>query len=322
MTCCRYTNPCNHRGNTNASLANSPSLASSPVVGTFAAADRQGRSPAPAAMKRMPSARARQNSTQSVLQAAQARSSSANHRGTNGTGHLGSTVDVEKVSNMTGRSTGDVKNNMRETINSRGEHLIEDIGNDGAGEMKGGLLVGSRNSDRSLKREESVNGNGNGRTRPPSISTRGGNSKGPSKTATPINTSFGDAPRPRREIPAKRSHKKGAGLAAQLAAQSVAQEDEGSSLQDDEDDDEGDEPRYCYCNQVSYGQMVGCDNKECAREWFHLECVGLSKPPRENSKCLAVQHPVLLLTIIPVTWYCDECKANLKDSKFKTTKAR
>ena len=28
-----------------------------------------------------------------------------------------------------------------------------------------------------------------------------------------------------------------------------------------------DEARYCYCNGVSYGQMIGCDDEQCAREW-------------------------------------------------------
>ena len=30
---------------------------------------------------------------------------------------------------------------------------------------------------------------------------------------------------------------------------------------------DADEPVYCYCQQVSYGEMVGCDNDNCAREW-------------------------------------------------------
>ncbi|KAK4695840.1 hypothetical protein P7C71_g1993, partial [Lecanoromycetidae sp. Uapishka_2] len=292
------------RVNTNASAANSPSLASSPIVSTFAAAkDRQGRSPAPTLMQRIPSSRARQNSTQSVQQLARNRSSSTNHKNVNGNGLYGTTADIEKVSGLTGKSTGEVKHSMRETVNSRGEHLIEAIGADGAVELRGGLVVGSKNTDRALKREESVNGHG--KTRPPSISisTRGGNSKGPSKTATPINGSFAEPtqPRPRRELPTKRSHKKGAGLAAQLAAATIVPEDEGSSLQGDEDDEEGDEHelRYCYCNEVSYGEMVGCDGKQCQREWFHLQCVGLARAPAKNAK-----------------WYCDECKENLKDSKF------
>jgi hypothetical protein len=29
----------------------------------------------------------------------------------------------------------------------------------------------------------------------------------------------------------------------------------------------GDEKRYCYCNQVSYGEMVACDRDGCDKEW-------------------------------------------------------
>ena len=237
-------------------------------------------------LSRIPSSRARQNSSNSVLQAPRNRSSSTNHKTANGHGLYGTTADVDKVSSLTGRPTGDVKSNMRETGNSRGEHLIEDIGTgDGAADLRGGLVVGSRNTDRALKREESVNGNG--RTRPPSISvsTRGGNGKQTSKTATPISASFGELQRTRapREAPLKRSHKKGAGLAAQRAAANAAHEDEASSMLGDDDEDV-DEPRYCYCNGVSYGEMVGCDGDECQKEWFHLDCVGLAKAPARNGK--------------------------------------
>ena len=210
----------------------------------------------------------------------------------------GTTADVEKVSGVTGRTTGDIKSSMKETVNAKGEHLVEEVGtSDGAADLRGGLVVGSRTSDRALKREESVNGSGNARTRPPSISvsTRGGgNSKHASKTATPINASFAEPQRTRssREMPLKRSHKKGAGLAAQLAAAAAAQGDENVSVQGDEDEDDGDEPRYCYCNGVSYGQMVGCDGKECQREWFHLECVGLAEAPGKKGKSCSEYHHV------------------------------
>lgn len=50
-----------------------------------------------------------------------------------------------------------------------------------------------------------------------------------------------------------------------------------------------DEPTYCYCNQVSYGEMVACDGVDCEREWFHLACVNLSAPPKGS-------------------WFCDACK--------------
>ncbi|ANZ77362.1 BA75_04642T0 [Komagataella pastoris] len=58
-----------------------------------------------------------------------------------------------------------------------------------------------------------------------------------------------------------------------------------------EDNDE--EPVYCYCQQVSYGEMLGCDGIDCTREWFHLSCIGLTQPPRGK-------------------WYCDECKLKIR----------
>lgn len=54
------------------------------------------------------------------------------------------------------------------------------------------------------------------------------------------------------------------------------------------------EPTYCYCNQVSFGEMIGCDNPDCELEWFHYGCVGLTAPP-------------------PGKWYCPDCSA--RDAK-------
>ncbi|KAH8730898.1 PHD finger domain-containing protein [Phaeosphaeriaceae sp. PMI808] len=75
------------------------------------------------------------------------------------------------------------------------------------------------------------------------------------------------------------------------AASSVAADQE-NEYQEAESDEDGDEPRYCYCNQVSYGSMVACDNDHCPREWFHIPCVNLEKVPAGRTK-----------------WFCsDECK--------------
>lgn len=100
----------------------------------------------------------------------------------------------------------------------------------------------------------------------------------------------------------KRSHKKGAGLAAaqQLIAAAAATEDEDSSRQGDDEEDEG-EPRYCYCNQVSFGEMVACDNETCPREWFHLSCVGLSRAPLKSCK----SSPPCLAFFMNGKWNCD-----------------
>ncbi|KJH52112.1 PHD-finger [Dictyocaulus viviparus] len=49
------------------------------------------------------------------------------------------------------------------------------------------------------------------------------------------------------------------------------------------------EPTYCFCHQVSFGQMVACDGPDCKNEWFHFQCVGLTSSPVGK-------------------WYCDQCK--------------
>ncbi|GAN07485.1 conserved hypothetical protein [Mucor ambiguus] len=56
------------------------------------------------------------------------------------------------------------------------------------------------------------------------------------------------------------------------------------------------EPLYCYCSQVSFGEMVACDSGDCEIEWFHLECVGLKTPPKGK-------------------WYCKNCTVDLKKKK-------
>ncbi|KNA10300.1 hypothetical protein SOVF_145710 [Spinacia oleracea] len=58
------------------------------------------------------------------------------------------------------------------------------------------------------------------------------------------------------------------------------------------------EPTYCLCNQVSYGEMVACDNPDCRIEWFHFGCVGLKEKPKGK-------------------WYCSDCAGTQKRRKGK-----
>nr|CAD7393314.1 unnamed protein product [Timema cristinae] len=53
------------------------------------------------------------------------------------------------------------------------------------------------------------------------------------------------------------------------------------------------EPTYCLCHQVSYGEMIGCDNPDCPIEWFHFACVGLTTKPKGK-------------------WFCPKCTADRK----------
>jgi inhibitor of growth protein 3 len=60
-----------------------------------------------------------------------------------------------------------------------------------------------------------------------------------------------------------------------------------------DDDEAGDDRKYCSCQNVSFGNMVACDNDNCPYEWFHWGCVGLKSEPNG-------------------TWYCPECSEKLR----------
>ncbi|KAG8715789.1 hypothetical protein FRC08_010164 [Ceratobasidium sp. 394] len=62
-----------------------------------------------------------------------------------------------------------------------------------------------------------------------------------------------------------------------------------------EADEQHDERRYCYCNEVSFGEMIACDG-DCAREWYHLPCVKLQVAPKSK-------------------WYCDDCDPQFNPKK-------
>ncbi|XP_013411712.1 inhibitor of growth protein 1-like isoform X3 [Lingula anatina] len=61
------------------------------------------------------------------------------------------------------------------------------------------------------------------------------------------------------------------------------------------------EPTFCLCDQISYGEMIACDNEQCEIEWFHFNCVQLSTKPKGK-------------------WFCPNCrgdKSNVKRADLK-----
>ncbi|KAK9457636.1 inhibitor of growth proteins N-terminal histone-binding-domain-containing protein [Dipodascopsis uninucleata] len=56
---------------------------------------------------------------------------------------------------------------------------------------------------------------------------------------------------------------------------------------DDDEEENNDSALYCFCQQVSYGDMIACDNPDCQYEWFHYGCVGLKAPPSGLWYCSA-----------------------------------
>jgi hypothetical protein len=65
-----------------------------------------------------------------------------------------------------------------------------------------------------------------------------------------------------------------------------------------------DERRYCFCNEMSYGDMIACDNPTCRREWFHYPCVGIVTPPKGKwfcAECMQLQQQQQLQPQISTT---------------------
>lgn len=77
------------------------------------------------------------------------------------------------------------------------------------------------------------------------------------------------------------------------------------------DDIDPNEPKYCICDDVSYGAMISCDNNvslslqahdpsandlQCDKEWFHLPCMNMTEDdiPSRRAK-----------------WYCPDCRVAL-----------
>lgn len=56
-------------------------------------------------------------------------------------------------------------------------------------------------------------------------------------------------------------------------------------MADIDDEENGDDKKYCICQSVSYGDMVACDNDQCPYEWFHWTCVGLKSEPAGTWIC-------------------------------------
>ncbi|KAI5964768.1 YNG2 [Candida pseudojiufengensis] len=70
--------------------------------------------------------------------------------------------------------------------------------------------------------------------------------------------------------------------------------DAGGSM-DIQQGEDADNNLYCFCQRVSFGEMIGCDNDDCKYEWFHWSCVGITSPPRDDE-----------------IWYCPDCRTKKK----------
>ncbi|KAJ5089435.1 Zinc finger PHD-finger [Penicillium argentinense] len=265
-----------------ASNAGSPVLAPSPLIGTFNA-PRGAASPGPNT-SRPQSSRAQQNAGQTSNARQRPTSSASNRLGQpNSCMSSRATYSVTRILLNTSHSSakpadprstprdGSIKNETGNGDNHR-DYDGDTIGRAGA--------AGAKRDDVDGRTVDSVEAE----------PAKGRNSK----TSTPVLSTFSETTQSRsRPTRSTDPAPKRGGKKTSAPAPVIPSDDE--SLHEGDDEDEEGEPRYCYCNEISFGEMVACDNDACPREWFHLACVGLHKPPGKNVK-----------------WYCTECKENMR----------
>ncbi|KAG8218901.1 hypothetical protein J3R82DRAFT_4582 [Butyriboletus roseoflavus] len=83
----------------------------------------------------------------------------------------------------------------------------------------------------------------------------------------------------------------------------AVEEGEGEEGEGEEGDDGDDKELYCFCQKLSYGEMIACDNPDCPYQWFHLPCVNLKQP-------------------LPESWFCAECTKRGMGAPATTSAAR
>lgn len=75
------------------------------------------------------------------------------------------------------------------------------------------------------------------------------------------------------------------------------------------------EPTYCLCNQVSYGEMIGCDNPDVSKVTFNLRITRKAlKMGKRNGKLLRE----VCLNIIKAVAKLEENFRRVKTNNFPT----
>ena len=154
---------------------------------------------------------------------------------------------------------------------------------------------------RSRSSRNANNGNSNSSSENNSTTTGTVSKRGQKKNTQQNNTAASPALKPTSSVKSNPPSSAASSVAQEQDYQEAELEAEPEAEPEAESEEDGDEPRYCYCNEVSYGNMIACDNDDCPREWFHLGCVHLEKPPTGRTK-----------------WFCsDECKETHTKAKGK-----
>nr|CAD7576444.1 unnamed protein product [Timema californicum] len=108
--------------------------------------------------------------------------------------------------------------------------------------------------------------------------------------STPINTSSSGAQK-KGSTGGKKKKRKSRQSQQQQQQQQIQQLRDDTPPPGDELAIDPNEPTYCLCDQISYGEMILCDNDLCPIEWFHFSCVALTTKPKGK-------------------WFCPRCRGD------------
>lgn len=277
-------------------VTNPPSATSSPVIPPLPEPKAAARaSPTPNNTSRPATSRARQNSLQSVQENGKSRPAASAPPKANGI----QPAAPEVVPTPTvPRAASDSRSVKESSVPNKPEPPKKEAEKqeNGRGTTPTVTKKETKAEERERRKSESI---------PPAapqitmtVTTKSGRA---SKPSTPALATFQEASRPRSSRNSENANNKKNQKKTQPTPQALAPPLADEDMTSGEGDIDADEPTYCYCNSVSYGEMVACDADECEREWFHLACVGLKVAPAEKSK-----------------WYCEDCKERLKIGTKKT----
>jgi hypothetical protein len=288
----------------------SSSAASSPVLTTLPDPKMPSRvSPTPTSVPRPASSRARQNSIQSNnMETGRSRPASAAPSKPNGSTPVTSDVPVPTISQ---RPNIEVKSVKESSAPARTETVKTEVEKSESSAAPTPVVAATAKKDKDKEKEkeneqDADKDNENdakaeeaekkSESAPPAVpvtttvTTKSGRA---SKPSTPALATFQEAARPRSSRNtestggSKKGHRKSSSVAQIILpppTEGVATSTLPGDVEDEDGDIDADEPTYCYCNSVSYGEMVACDADGCPREWFHLACVGLRVAPGSKSK--------------------------------------
>lgn len=270
----------------------SPSVVSSPVLTALPETKLPPRqSPAPGAGPRPVSSRARTNSLQSAnVEANKVRPPSSASNKPNG--NAPATPDLATPTVNPTRPTQEVKVSKETSAPAKIEVAKKDVERR---ESVSALVAVTSKKETKVEDNDRKSESVPPAPQAPTVTTKSGRA---SKPSTPALATFQEAARPRssRNTEGTGVHKKNqkkANTTIHAAINQLQHQDSNGSNQGEDDDAEvdADEPTYCYCNSVSYGEMVACDADGCPREWFHLECVGLKVAPGSKGEFQTIfQH--------------------------------